>query len=656
MSNPLEFDPLEAILEAPDEAISAAKKREIKNILKSYVGLHDSFCELIQNAMDSVEKREINISHSNYKKKILINVDLEENSFTVIDNGTGFSQNEFKSFIAPNISFKSSKGSRGNKGVGATYIAYGFNRIQIATKNNDYNFRGEIKGGRDWVEDFEGIKDRPIVRETIINSDEFDQVEQGVLFKIYYGGKNTRPKKLSYFQATNATQWLNILLLKTPLGGIYLDKESDKNIEFNLTVTNEDGTITKLENDKALYRYPHLLIQSSINLKEVKEAQTKLSEKGEDVTQLPPKFLRKAGLYNFFSTEDLKNFLKNDNHKELIDFHSITAYGYFCFSTSVWDHINDEKIGLRKGSRILRGGLLIANNHMIQGDYIAIPLTSNIGYQNQCHVIVHLNNAEPDLGRKGFQPEIKEMCEDISVAVVNKLKKWKKLLKADTGEKQNFQRELDLHEWIITQENYEKEHPLTLKNTNFFNPINEISISSVPQSEQDVIVLFNQLIAGGVIRGIKLLATSQYERYDGVFKHYIDENSSHHIFCKEKNPLGVSDLSLPLGKMGPPRVLEYKYNLDALFSEFENGEKDEKDIHLAIAWEIGSKWKKSHEIISLLDIENIDHRPFHGITHIICTANSRFHVIILKELMEYLDNVDEVQDYQKRSYGSIEEK
>ena len=106
MSNPLEFDPLEAILEAPDEAISAAKKREIKNILKSYVGLHDSFCELIQNAMDSVEKREINISHSNYKKKILINVDLEENSFTVIDNGTGFSQNEFKSFIAPNISFK----------------------------------------------------------------------------------------------------------------------------------------------------------------------------------------------------------------------------------------------------------------------------------------------------------------------------------------------------------------------------------------------------------------------------------------------------------------------------------------------------------------------------------------------------------------------
>lgn len=654
MSNPLEFDPLEAILKAPDEAISAAKKREIKNILKSYVGLHDSFCELIQNAMDSVEKREATRSAQNYKKKIFVNVNLNENSFTVIDNGTGFSQNEFKSFIAPNISFKSSKGSRGNKGVGATYIAYGFNRIQIATKNNDYCFRGEIKGGREWVEDFEGIKDRPIVKETIIDSSEFNEIDQGAFFKIYYGGENTRPKKLSYFQAINATQWLYILLLKTPLGGINLNEEGNKNIEFDLTVTDENGSITKLENEKALYKYPHLLIQSSINLEEIKEAQNKLSKKGEDVTQLPSKFLRKAGLYNFFRTEDLETLLKNDNYKILINFHKITAYGYFCFSTSVWDHINDEKIGLRKGTRILRGGLLIANNHMIQGDYITIPLTSNIGYQNQCHVIIHLNNAEPDLGRKGFQPEIKEMCEDLSVAIVNKLKKWKKILKVDTGEKPNFQKELDLHEWIRNQENHEKEHPLSLKNANFFNPINEISISSVPQSEQDVVVLFNQLIAGGVIRGIKLLATSQYERYDGVFKHYIDEIPSNHIFCKEKNPLGVSDLSLRLGTMGPPQVLEYKYNLDALFSEFENGEKDEKDINLAVAWEIGSKWKKSHEIISLLNIENIDHRPFHGITHIICTENSRFHAIILKELMNYLNDVDGVQEYQKSSYDSLE--
>lgn len=65
-------------------------------------------------------------------------------------------------------------------------------------------------------------------------------------------------------------------------------------------------------------------------------------------------------------------------------------------------------------------------------------------------------------------------------------------------------------------------------------PVNEISIVSEPQSEQDVIVLFNQLIAGGVIRGIKLYATSQIKQYDGIFKFTIKEPVDNHIFDIEK--------------------------------------------------------------------------------------------------------------------------
>ena len=170
---------------------------------------------------------------------------------------------------------------------------------------------------------------------------------------------------------------------------------------------------------------------------------------------------------------------------------------------------------LRKGYRVLKGGLQLANNQMIQGELIAIPLTSNIGYQNQCHVIVHFKDADPDLGRKGFQPELKEVAEKISVAIVNRLKKWKQLLKSDTGAKPDIVQEIALHDWIREQEDHEKSNPLILNNENFFKPLNEISITSEPQSEQDAIVLFNQLIAGGVIRGLKLLATSQVKQYDG---------------------------------------------------------------------------------------------------------------------------------------------
>ncbi len=103
-----------------------------------------------------------------------------------------------------------------------------------------------------------------------------------------------------------------------------------------------------------------------------------------------------------------------------------------------------------------------------------------------------------------------------------------------------------------------------------------------------------------------------------------------------------------------PYVLEYKYNIDGLIQEFENGEKDENSVNLAIAWEMGSKWKSRYNIISLLNIENMHHRTFHGQTHIFCDSNTgqiRFYGIILSELLSYLNDVDNVQEFQRQTYG-----
>ncbi|MEQ8756290.1 MAG: hypothetical protein RID09_22645 [Coleofasciculus sp. G1-WW12-02] len=53
-SNFSSFDPLKVKLTAGTEAQANALRREIENILKSYVGWYDPFCEAIQNAIDSV--------------------------------------------------------------------------------------------------------------------------------------------------------------------------------------------------------------------------------------------------------------------------------------------------------------------------------------------------------------------------------------------------------------------------------------------------------------------------------------------------------------------------------------------------------------------------------------------------------------------------
>ena len=310
---------------------------------------------------------------------------------------------------------------------------------------------------------------------------------------------------------------------------------------------------------------------------------------------------------------------------------------------------------MRKGTRILRGGLQLACNKMPQGDLITIPLTSNIGYQNQAHIIVHFTNADPDLGRKGFQPELRELGEEIAVSIVNVLKRRRDFLKKDTGASP-FKEDQAVYDWLKAQGEYEKSYPLVIKNSNFFIPMNEISITGEPQQEQDVVVLFNQLIAGGVIRGIKVMASSTHKQYDGVVRYFINEPLTNHIFNKDTNPLGVLELQHSEGFFSKPHILEYKHNLDALIQEFESSEKNEANVNLVIAWDIGTEWKKRYAVTSLLDLDNLQHRAFHGLTHVFyddVSGTKRFDAIFLKELIEYLNDVDGSQKTQKERYGGV---
>lgn len=649
------WDPLEEGEKNETEIRSASQKRQIKNILKSYVGMYDPFSELIQNAMDAVDRRAIETP--GHKPEIWFTIDLQQNSFEIIDNGVGFKEKEFRSFLAPNISFKEAGKARGHKGVGATYIAYGFDHLQMATKGPNHTFVGEITQGRAWVEDKEGVVTRPVIRKTNTVYKVFDTLDRGSLFRIKFGDSNTRPKDLSWYQASTAEQWRYLLLTKTPLGVISISG-AESQVKFNLSVVDKNGTITSVTNEKSSYLYPHKLIASSVNLDDVRKAQAALQSKGQDSSQVPQRFFKTSGIYEFLQTEELKQFRQwknTENAISLIEEYKISAYGYFGYSTQIWDHLNDVVARLRKNYRFLKGGLQLANNHMIQGELLVIPLTSDTGYQNQCHIVVHFQNADPDLGRKGFQPELKEIAESISVAIVNRLKSWKRLLKPDTGAQATIDRDTELHNWLRKQEDHETAAPLKLTNEHFFIPTKKISILSTPQSEQDVIVLFSQLLAGGVIRGIKLLATSQTMQYDGVFRFVITPPPEHLQFDEKENPLGIVDAQVSAEKRSPPKILEYKYCVDGLIRDFESGEKTQKDISLVIAWSMGKLWRKSYEITSLIDSANISHREYHGVTHIMRSQNTVLHAIILEELIQYLNDPSEAQRQQERRYSDVAE-
>lgn len=645
------WDPLEAAGSIDANVLASAKKREIKNILKSYVSNYDPLSELIQNAMDAVEKRFGSEDASDAKLKIHIN--LAENSVEVIDNGCGFEEAEFKAFLAPSISFKSGGETRGNKGVGVTYIAYGFNELTIRTKNEFFSYEGIMRRGREWIEDQAGTVPRPMIEPAKTESEIFDGLDQGTSFKISFSGQHVRPSNLGWYKARTAEQWLYMLLVKTPLGFINLPDCSAARIQFELEVIDEKGNSTIVDNLSPMYKFPHLEIKASQQLRKIIAVQQKAINGGKDPSKAIDKYRKSNGIWEAYSCEEALQLVKvSPQEAQLAKDHNLTAYGYFVYSTEVWDQLNDKKAKLRKGLRIIRGGLQIASNGMPQGELITIPLTKSIGHQNQSHVIVHLEGAEPDLGRKGFQPELKELCEKVAVGIVRQLSARREdILKSDSGAQADIEKEIKVHEWLKNQEKHEADHPLVLKSDKFFLPTRKISVMCEPQSEQDVIVLFNQLIAGGVVRGLKLLATSQSSQYDGVFRFSAEDPLTDYVYDKETNPLGVFEEQLTNEYTTQPKVLEYKFCLDGLIREFEGGDKHENDVDLAVFWEMGKEFDKEYSVVSYLDEEQTHHRTHHGLTHRLNSANSHIEVICLKELFQLLNDPDGAQTYQQDAYG-----
>ena len=111
---PSDWDPLMEGEGDPD-ILARAKKREIQNILKSYTGYYDLFAELVQNALDAVEKRLATVG-SAFRPLVTVRIDLNADSVSVTDNGCGMSQTEFRTFLRPNFSFKDGVSTLGIRG------------------------------------------------------------------------------------------------------------------------------------------------------------------------------------------------------------------------------------------------------------------------------------------------------------------------------------------------------------------------------------------------------------------------------------------------------------------------------------------------------------------------------------------------------------
>ncbi len=597
-----------------------ALKREISNILSSYVGWYDPFCELIQNALDAVEARAFQEkaagSSASYNPKIDILINLDENSLTVTDNGVGLDKEKFEQFLAPNFSFKSGK-TRGHKGVGATYVAYGFNYMRISTRVPGFEASGRIIGARNWLNTNATGANPKVEPDSSPQPDSsFDANDRGISVTVRFD-EETHPRRLDWIKADNAETWAQILSIKTGLGSIV----ADQIVEVNVRVVSGGKTTLKKTHGTS-YFWLHTYATKAARVRDLEAEADRLFKKYGVGRQMADKYRNLDFVFNSWTAEELETLIASSLDEEdsaVLKKYSPSMSVEYGYTAKLWGRFN-ESLNLRKDYRVLTSGIQLAANNMPQGETIQIPLVRNIGRQNQIHFLIHFDNYCPDLGRKGFHRDLVDFAKMAARTITEShLSKLRHLLKANTGVAPDLVRELKIGEWKREMLEHEARQPLALKSQHFFKPVERVSITSAPTREQDVIALFNQLVAGGVIRGISVMSTNERFTYDGLFKISFGLPTEIYVYTAQENPLGVPfEVANALqGKITEPKVLEYKYSLDGLIEDFDSHEKNINDVSLCIVWTTGNFYIERYGITSLLIPENADQRQYHGVTHVL---------------------------------------
>lgn len=642
------FDPLEGV---PNTTVGMdPNKPVVLNVLNSYTGFYDLFSELVQNALDATQHKARH-SPPTYKPRIWLLIDMKDRRVRITDNGVGMSPTEFKFCFRPNVTFKRGEKLRGNKGVGATYLAYGFSMIRIQSKKDGVELSAILRGGRKWAENISGAVPRPKLEAQKFSVAELEHEESGASFEVVLGDSpGERPRDLGWIGARTANQWLDVLRMKTPLGAITLTTDKFAP-EVTLTVVDTEGGVTTTHTAHCEYYYPHEIPGKVAALGDIAKALNAIpGDVKTKFTKLPGHLKKLDTMWDIWTKDDLLkdggDFIGVLDPEEvvLVERHNIVIYGAFLSSSKQWAMFNDDVVGLRKTTQIMKGGLQLACDGMVQGDPLVIPLTSTIGYQANSHVIVHFSEGNPDMGRKVFQPELKRLAEKLAVRVVTIFKRFLSHRRPDVGPP-TVSASKQLHEWKKAQEAHREQKQVSL----VLNGV-KLAMISQPQKEQDVIALFHQLLGCGLLKGYNVFATSQSETYDSLYElEYTDEPAFR--YDRQARPLAVAHKYL--GHVTEPRVLEYKFEFDSLMDDIEKEEKSAQQIDLVVCWSCSPRYRDKFYFRSLLVADEGSERVHFGATHQAfadSASEMSFEVLVLKDLIGFLTDRSEEEARQKMYY------
>jgi hypothetical protein len=425
-----EFEPfVPLVVPSSMDAIRIAKAN-LRGILDSYHGDWDSLIEPVQNAVDALDTKFSNSKkNSSEKPEIEIVINQKIGIVRVSDNGTGIGADEAKLALYPNYTSKpyypagtTKRSLRGHKGVGLTFLAFGFNLLRYCSRKDNQFFSGEMSGGRLWV-DGQDDAEPPKVMPSNYCPEFLEGRPSGFSVEVLIGNEFFQRVSLSWLG------WHYVIRCLTAAG--YCDINEllpwNKNAVVSLKVIDLNGTkVTPpagySDNLPLEYFFPDNILKCC-NLDDY-------FSKYHDMTEPPTSEKNKyEALFVRWETDKIESVLfdkgniddKQSNRYAQYLFtkqHFPSIYAMFTHSQRVWKDRLDQEYSNDKRRRFWRPGIQVVTQQMPTGQIQEVSLPFRAGNRDRFFMLVEIPDAKPDYGRKGFKADINAYVQYIAIELI----------------------------------------------------------------------------------------------------------------------------------------------------------------------------------------------------------------------------------------------
>jgi hypothetical protein len=622
-----DFNPLDAVR---NDAASQAVKQRVRNVIRSYHSATDVLAEPVQNAVDEVTN---NPNRPEGTVTVRLNVDLNE--LEVIDDGRGISVLDVKRFLAPDVTDKPESWRegrvRGHKGVGLTFLAYGFNFFELESRQADgTHYRVRLEDGRRWIEDTSKSLDDAPRAALSYDPDDSRISDTGTSVRIRLS-PGTTPGSIAHSFNT-AAYAATLLETQTAIGIVPPERVAPvAPLKALLEFVPRTGAPTTTALAVA-YRFPHEKLPAGTR---VLDLGAYLAANPHEVEPPPTQRQRYHAVYLTLDADQVVSSLADGEPEFLgsrdelvaaVRDHDVRVYGLYSFSAEYRDTLR-EAWGVPGNKQLHYPGFRIATDGMISSWYRETALTHRGFYVDRVWMVYHFKGVEPDLGRKDFPAEVLEVVRFTEEAIANDLiRKGQPFLRPTPRG-----RRPSPGTWVepAVKAARRLEDPMTPAVVDGFG---EINFAAIPKEEQDVVALFNQLIGMGVLPQFLPVYLSGVDDYDGYF-HYRPERVPDVVQERLAGEAVLDDRD----KRG---ILEFKLDASEMLDNIVNRVKRWEEMDLLICWDLGQGGRQlSGDRIDFIEAESPVERRYAGVTHLATTQSGgqrELRVIALRPLLEKL--------------------